>query len=161
MAYGDEIFKEHGQKLLEMNREAIDLGSFAMSRFWLVDLIPPRMQPTPSTMIRPSLQISVQHIPSWFPGATFQRIAARSRVVSDYLRYEPWRLVLDRVRFSLRLHLIPIIDLYDQLRHPEGYEDCIATRLIEKVGENDTVRDTIATMDFGVSAFCSKFMKKS
>ena len=98
MAYGDEIFKEHGQKLLEMNREAVDIVAFAGSKFWLVDLIPPRMHSAPCTPLQISLQFSVQYIPSWFPGATFQRIAERSRALSDYIRYEPWRLVLDRVR---------------------------------------------------------------
>lgn len=43
MVYGDEIFEEFGQKILEMNREGIDLAGFAASRFWLVDLIHPRM----------------------------------------------------------------------------------------------------------------------
>lgn len=162
MAYGDEIFKEHGHKILEMNREGVDIAGFAGSRFWLVDLIPPRMYSTLSTMLRISLQFLVQYIPAWFPGATFQRIAERSRVVSDYIRYEPWKLVLDRVRPSLRPYPIVDFDSYTQLRRPEGYEDCLATRLIEKVGPEGTVRDTIAFMHFGVStSFYSKFIKKT
>ena len=112
------------------------------------------------TMLWISLQFSVQYIPSWFPGASFQRIAKRSRVVSDYVRYEPWRLVLDRVRSSFQPYLISIVDLYDQLKRPEGYEDCITTRLIEKAGATDTVRDTVAFIYSGVSVFCSKFIHK-
>lgn len=146
MTYGDKIFKEHGQKLLEMNREAMDIVVFAGGRFWLVDLIPLRMHSTPFTTLRISLQSLVQYIPSWFPGATFQRIAERSRAVSDYIRYEPWRLVLDQVRSSSQSRLISIVNLHGQLRHPEGHEDCIATKLIEKVGAKDTVRDAIAIM---------------
>lgn len=51
MAYGDEIFKEHGQKILEMNREGMDIAGFAGSRFWLVDLFPPCMDSTPSIFL--------------------------------------------------------------------------------------------------------------
>ena len=78
----------------------------------------------------------------------------------DYIRYEPWKLVLDRVRHSSRPYLIIDSDPYTQLRRPEGYEDCLTTRLIEKVGPQDTVRDTIAFMHFGVYvSFYSKFIE--
>jgi len=100
MAYGDEIFKEHGQKILEMNREGADLMVLAGSRFWLVDSFPPCVYSLPSVTLCSSLQFSVQYIPSWFPGATFQRLAKRSRVVSNFIRHEPWRIVLDRVRLD-------------------------------------------------------------
>ena len=111
MAYGNEIFKEHGEKILEMNREGLELISFSASRFWWVDLFPPSMYSLVSMMLCVSLRFSVQYIPSWFPGATFQRIAKRSRVVAGYIRYEPWRLVLDRVRPSFWPQLISILDL--------------------------------------------------
>jgi hypothetical protein len=108
MAYGDEIFKEHGQKILEMNHEGMDLMITAGNSFWLVDVFALCMHSLPSIVLCISLRFSVRYIPSWFPGATFQQLAERSKVVSHYLRYEPWRLVLDRVRF---------IVIFDDLNH--------------------------------------------
>jgi len=43
MAYGDEIFNEHGQKFLEMNHQSVKFMSFIASRFWFVDVFPLRM----------------------------------------------------------------------------------------------------------------------
>lgn len=48
---------------------------------------------------------------------------------------------------------------HNQLRRPEGYEDCIAVKLIEKVGERDTLRDAIAMMYFGPYRSCSKLIE--
>ena len=101
MAYGDEIFNENGQKILEMNHQGVNSMAFIASRFWFVDVFPLCMHTFLSMMLYTSLRFSVQYIPSWFPGATFQQVAKKSRIVSDYIRYEPWRLLLDRVRSSL------------------------------------------------------------
>jgi hypothetical protein len=40
IAYGNEIFEEHGQDLLNMNRKALGLLASGMSNFWLVDFFP-------------------------------------------------------------------------------------------------------------------------
>ena len=40
----------------------------------------------------------VKYVPAWFPGATFQRIAQRSSELSYYIRNQPWKDVLERVR---------------------------------------------------------------
>ena len=42
IAYGNEIFDEHGQELLAMNRKALGLLASGMSNIWLVDFIPLR-----------------------------------------------------------------------------------------------------------------------
>ena len=91
----------------------------------------------------------VQYIPAWFPGAAFQRIAKRSSYLTDYIRNKPWTYVLDRVctlseSFSCIPPKAPM-----QLTRPEGYEDCLASRGIEKVGPSNTLRDAIAIMYSG------------
>ena len=53
--------------------------------------------------------------------------------------------------------MISILDLCNQLRRPEGYEDCIATRLIEKDGAAGTVRDAIAIMYTGMYTLFQSF----
>ena len=45
-----------------------------------------------------SLLPPVKYVPAWFPGATFKRIAKRSSELSYYIRNQPWKDVLDRVR---------------------------------------------------------------
>jgi hypothetical protein len=40
IAYGNEIFEEHGEDLLNMNRKAMGLLASGMSNFWLVDFFP-------------------------------------------------------------------------------------------------------------------------
>lgn len=45
-----------------------------------------------------SLHPLVKYVPAWFPGATFKRIAKRSSELSYYIRNQPWKDVLDRVR---------------------------------------------------------------
>ena len=42
LAYGNEIFEEHGQDILEANREAMALLSFTFYQFWFVDVLAPR-----------------------------------------------------------------------------------------------------------------------
>ena len=80
-----------------MNHEGVNLVAFASGRFWLVDVFPLRTHSLPLIMLWASLQCSVQYAPSWFPGTTFQQVAKRSREVTDYIRFRPWELVLDRV----------------------------------------------------------------
>jgi hypothetical protein len=106
----------------------------------------------------------VKYIPVWFPGAMFQQIAKRSSELSDYIRNKPWQVVLERVRtrsslLSCFAHEIPV-----QTARPEGYEDCIATRGIEKSGPSGTLRDAIAIMYSGMYAlygYCHEEFLKS
>ena len=93
----------------------------------------------------------VKYIPAWFPGATFQKIATRSSYLTGYIRYKPWSFVLERVcTLSESLSCIPPKTPM-QLTRPEGYEDCMASKGIEKVGASNTLRDAIAIMYSGTS----------
>jgi hypothetical protein len=40
--YGNEIFEEHGQKLLEMTEKALSLLAHGLGHLWLVDFFPLR-----------------------------------------------------------------------------------------------------------------------
>jgi len=61
MAYGNEIFKEHGEKILEMNREGLELISFSAGRFWWVDIFPPSMYSLPAMMLCLTSILSAVH----------------------------------------------------------------------------------------------------
>jgi hypothetical protein len=40
LAYGANIFQEHGQELVKLNTESLTLMSWAFQQIWLPDLIP-------------------------------------------------------------------------------------------------------------------------
>lgn len=94
----------------------------------------------------------VKYIPAWFPGATFQRIAKRSSQLSDYIRNKPWTFVLERVCDLPKSLSCVLPNAPMQLTGPEGYEDCIASRGVEKGGPSNTLRDAIAIMYSGMYA---------
>jgi hypothetical protein len=165
LAYGEEIFAEHGQNIMQANREAMDLLNYTFTQFWFVDVFAPRnalfIFDPPAKWISHSLLSSpllppVKYIPAWFPGATFQRIAKRSSELSDYIRNKPWKFVLERVRAHfgppLPVHPSLLTAQPMQMARPEAYEDCMATRGIEKNGSSDTLRDAVAIMYSGTYA---------
>jgi hypothetical protein len=40
LAYGANIFQEHGQELVELNTESLELMTWAFQQVWLPDLLP-------------------------------------------------------------------------------------------------------------------------
>lgn len=150
LAYGNEIFEEHGQTIMEANREAMGLLNFSFTQFWFVDILAPRNDVFPiHSQMTYSLPSPVKYIPAWFPGVTFKRLAKRSSELSDYVRNKPWGIVLERVctRSVLLSCILPKAPM--QLTRPEGYEDCMASRGVEKVGPSGPLRDAIAIMYSG------------
>lgn len=77
------------------------LLNYTFTQFWFVDAIAPRnaflFHDSRNRILTPSLP-PVKYVPAWFPGATFQRIAKRSSELSHYIRNQPWKDVLERVR---------------------------------------------------------------
>jgi len=77
----------------------MNLLNYTFTQFWFVDVLAPRKDFSfHDSRDSFSHLPPVKYIPEWFPGATFQKIAKRSSELSDYIRNQPWKDVLERVR---------------------------------------------------------------
>ncbi|CCA71475.1 hypothetical protein PIIN_05414 [Serendipita indica DSM 11827] len=73
IAYGESFNATHGQELIKLNIERINLITWVFSKIWMVNFFP-----------------ILRYIPPWFPGAEFRRIGIRGTEVTQKLRYWPF-----------------------------------------------------------------------
>ncbi|PVF96178.1 cytochrome P450 [Serendipita vermifera] len=70
-AYGDKVWKEHGEDMVDTNGRRSKLMGVVISRFWMVNVFP-----------------FLQYIPTWFPGAAFRRISIEGIRLGKEVRFE-------------------------------------------------------------------------
>ncbi|KAG8835163.1 hypothetical protein FRC17_005021 [Serendipita sp. 399] len=78
IAYGEHIYRRHGDELVQLNTERTDLIAWVFTKFWTVNVLP-----------------FLRYIPAWFPGAYFQRVAKRGSRVAYRVRFWPFEMVKD------------------------------------------------------------------
>jgi len=94
----------------------------------------------------------VEYIPAWFPGANFQRIANKIRpLVADmrYLGYDAAHEahVSHNNSCSILSYSVQLFKLFMQ---ENGHRDeSLVSRILDKEGPSDTLRDTIGTLFAG------------
>ncbi|PVG01723.1 cytochrome P450 [Serendipita vermifera] len=108
--YGEKLWDDMGDILSERNLEAMDIANEHFFAFWLVDIIP-----------------LLRFVPSWFPGAHFQRIAQRSRYLVERIRYRAYKRVQELYNAGTLGH-------------------CIANDLMAEFGPNEDARDALAML---------------
>jgi len=42
LGYGDKVYQAHGEELVRINRQRIELITWAFTKFWMVDVFPLR-----------------------------------------------------------------------------------------------------------------------
>ncbi|KAG8819985.1 hypothetical protein FRC17_010285, partial [Serendipita sp. 399] len=121
LSYGEVVRKEMGDELAKHNQEIMHFAEYALFNVWIVDFLH-----------------SLRFIPSWLPGANFKRIGARTRWLSDYIRFKPFKMIQD---------------LYNsgKLGHS------IATDLLEEFGPNEDTQDALAVL---ATAIADKVFKE-
>ncbi|PVF92921.1 cytochrome P450 [Serendipita vermifera] len=67
--YGEKVYQEHGQELVDTSRQRSRMVTWVLTKVWLVDIFP-----------------ILQYIPSWFPGASFHRVAKEGKHVVTKVR---------------------------------------------------------------------------
>ncbi|KAG8809569.1 hypothetical protein FRC18_004482 [Serendipita sp. 400] len=73
VAYGENVYKDHGKELTQLGHEALETAIYVMTRFWLVEIFP-----------------SLRHIPAWTPGATFRQIGVKASQTTSKIYNWPW-----------------------------------------------------------------------
>ncbi|PVF96180.1 cytochrome P450 [Serendipita vermifera] len=73
-AYGEKVYREHGQDMVETNAARSKLTAVVFTRFWMVNVFPFRHL--------------VQYIPAWFPGAAFRRMSPEGTRLGKKVRFE-------------------------------------------------------------------------
>ncbi|KAG8835162.1 hypothetical protein FRC17_005020 [Serendipita sp. 399] len=76
IAYGEKFYSEHGEALVQLNIENTHLLSWALTKFWAVDVV-----------------AFLRYVPSWVPGANFQRVARTSSDQVQRVRFWPFGYV--------------------------------------------------------------------
>lgn len=76
VGYGEKIYREHGEEMVELNKERSRQITLVFPKVWLVDIFP-----------------FLQYIPSWFPGATFRRIGNEGKKIGAKVRFWGFSLV--------------------------------------------------------------------
>lgn len=76
VAYGRNFYEKHGDDLIKLSLENMELVVSIMTKFWAVDLFP-----------------FLRHIPAWFPGAEFRRIGQRGTYMGRKIQMEPFEFV--------------------------------------------------------------------
>ncbi|KAG8770646.1 hypothetical protein FRB91_004275 [Serendipita sp. 411] len=80
ITYGEQFYKDHGEALVQLNIDNIQLVSWAFTRFWAVDVLH-----------------FLRYVPSWFPGTHFQQIAKTSTEQIQRIRFWPFGCIKDAV----------------------------------------------------------------
>ncbi|KAG9043637.1 hypothetical protein FS842_001742, partial [Serendipita sp. 407] len=78
ISYGEHIYSEHGATLAQLNTERTQLFTWVITKFWFVNILP-----------------FLRYIPSWFPGAHFQKVAKRGSSLTTRVRFWPFEMVKD------------------------------------------------------------------
>jgi hypothetical protein len=90
--YGDAIrTSEERDKLVRANKEAVGISARAVTSFWAVDFLPFREWQYTALELRVMGCAPVRHLP-W---TAARRFASKCLVYTNYVRYEPWKSVLE------------------------------------------------------------------
>jgi len=81
LGYGDNVYQAHGEELVRVNRQRIELITWAFTKFWMVDVFP-----------------LLRFIPSWFPGANFRKIGETGTRQAKQIRFWPYEMVHNAVK---------------------------------------------------------------
>ncbi|PVF96202.1 cytochrome P450 [Serendipita vermifera] len=76
VAYGDSIYKAHGEELIHLNHEALNLITWAAVRFWLIDYFK-----------------SLHNLPDWIP-LPFKKVGNKGREMLRKMQMWPWNETL-------------------------------------------------------------------
>lgn len=68
ISYGQKVYDKHGEDLVETNRKRADIVT-RTGKIWMVNIFP-----------------VLRHIPAWFPGATFKRVAEETAELVSKIR---------------------------------------------------------------------------
>ncbi|CAG7852693.1 SubName: Full=Uncharacterized protein {ECO:0000313/EMBL:CCA71478.1} [Serendipita indica DSM 11827] len=133
IAYGEHFFQHHGEEIIEKNVEALELLSWAVTKFWLVDLIP-----------------ALRYIPAWFPGANFKHVGNKGKNCADTIRYWP----IDRVNAASSKG-ISDNSILSKYRNEGGFSeesvrDAVA---IMYIGGIDTTTATVTHFLFSITLY--------
>lgn len=88
------INNDHKDHILAMENEI--MGYFAEADSpgrYLVDAVPARGYPSHALGYSKVNILSVRYVPSWMPGAGFQKIAERTCLLSDEMRRVPMQIM--------------------------------------------------------------------
>ena len=94
ITYADALSKEETNDLIKQNEESVRLSTEALTKIYLVNIIPIRtliFMPIKQII---HLRLPVKYIPAWVPGAGFQRLAAYVKDLNYKIRNGPWEKVL-------------------------------------------------------------------
>ncbi|KAG9043631.1 hypothetical protein FS842_001757, partial [Serendipita sp. 407] len=76
IAYGEHVYSEYGDTLVQLNTERTQLVAWVFTKFWFVNILP-----------------FLRYIPSWFPGAYFQQVAKRGLFLANRVRFWPLEII--------------------------------------------------------------------
>ncbi|PVF95231.1 cytochrome P450 [Serendipita vermifera] len=80
LAYGEKVFREHGQELVKLNTESLEFMAWCFQQIWLPNLIP-----------------ITRFLPSWVPGVQFPNYVTRGREMFSGMRHFAFDLVKKNV----------------------------------------------------------------
>ncbi|KIM31145.1 hypothetical protein M408DRAFT_21236 [Serendipita vermifera MAFF 305830] len=80
ISYGDDLWRDQGKQLVQINTEGVDLVTHVFGQIWLPNIVP-----------------ITRFLPSWFPGLTFPKVAKRGREIFHTIRYSPFEVVKNAV----------------------------------------------------------------
>ncbi|KIM24701.1 hypothetical protein M408DRAFT_331670 [Serendipita vermifera MAFF 305830] len=110
LSYGENFDRDHGEELRKIGLENIELVGTTFTKFWAVDLLP-----------------ILQYVPTWFPGAEFRRIGARSTGMGKRLRFEPLAYIDNALGKGNADRSLTTTLLQDQSSTKENIRDAITT----------------------------------
>jgi hypothetical protein len=93
MSYGEKIYQDYGEEMIETNRERARLASWAGTKLWMVDIFPVCKLHLAWIPVLRTYLILVQYTPAWFPGATFRRFGDKFTELSSKVRLLGYNLV--------------------------------------------------------------------
>ena len=90
--YGDAVrTSDERDKLVKANKESVSMTAAAFTAFWTVNYLPFRECLHTAWELRIMGYAPVRHIP-W---TAARRLAAECQEHTSYVRYEPWKAVLE------------------------------------------------------------------
>ncbi|KIM33263.1 hypothetical protein M408DRAFT_326044 [Serendipita vermifera MAFF 305830] len=80
IAYGDEVHREHGDELVQLNSEGITYSTWCTQQLWLVNVFP-----------------LARYLPSWFPGVKFHSYVTKGKDMFSKIRVWAFGMVKEKV----------------------------------------------------------------
>lgn len=88
MAYGDQVHRDHGQELVDINSKSVQLATWSNSQIWLVNIVPFGLSlPLKEIALKLTDTEIARFLPSWIPGLKFHAFAKQGKETYDKIRY--------------------------------------------------------------------------